>query len=292
VSIGPWIYVVRILHGVGEAMLFTALFTYAADCVPERRRTEGLMLFGVSGMLPIALSGVLGDVILAHADYDALFFAALVLAAIALVLALPLTEMANVVVGPDEEGARGFRNVLRQTDLLPIWAITTVFAIALAAMFIFIKPYVEKVGIGSVGGFFSAYAGVALVFRVFLGWIPDRVGAKRVLFPALAVQAAGFLLLAFAVDDHQVLLAGAFCGAGHGYVFPLLFGMVVSRARDVDRGSAMAIYTALFDFGVLIGGPLLGAVIDAYGYTRMYQTAAGLIIAGALTFAVTDRARS
>jgi len=291
-SIGPWIYLIRVLHGVAQAMLFTALFTYAADCVPERRRTEGLMMFGVSGMMPIALSGILGDWILAHWGFDEVFLAALALGAVALVLSLPLVEMARFAVGPDEEGTRGFRAVLRQRDLIPLWTIATVFALALAAMFIFVKPFVERVGIGSVGGFFSAYAGVALLFRVFLGWIPDRVGAKRVLFPALAIQALGFLLLAYATDDRQVFLAGAFCGAGHGYIFPLLFGMVVSRARDADRGSAMAIYTALFDLGVLLGGPLLGGVIDVFGYTRMYQTAAGLIVVGSLAFAVADRGRS
>ena len=74
-TLGPWIYFVRILHGLAVAILFTALFTYAADCVPEKRRMQGLMLFGVSGMLPIALGGVIGDVLLGGGlagDYYAL----------------------------------------------------------------------------------------------------------------------------------------------------------------------------------------------------------------------------
>ena len=53
-AIGPWIFAIRVLHGLGEGMLFTSLFTYGADCVPSSRRTQGLALFGVSGMLPIA----------------------------------------------------------------------------------------------------------------------------------------------------------------------------------------------------------------------------------------------
>lgn len=291
-TIGPWVYVVRILHGLAEAMLFTALFTYAADCVPEKRRTQGLMLFGVSGMLPIALSGIMGDVILARADYTALFEVALVFAALALLLSFPLIEMSGTIAGPGEKARGGFRAVLRQPDLIPVWGITTVFAVALAAMFTFLKTFVMHTGIGSVGGFFGAYAGVALAFRLLLGWLPDRVGPKRVLFPALATQAAGFVLLALADSTGEVLAAGALCGAGHGYTFPLLFGMVVSRARNADRGTAMAIYTALFDLGVLIGGPLLGGVIDGFGYTVMYVTAAALIVAGATAFAFADRGRS
>jgi MFS family permease len=174
---------------------------------------------------------------------------------------------------------------------VPLWGITAGFALALAAMFTFLKTFVMHTGIGSVGGFFGAYAGVAIAMRIFFGWIPDRVGAKRLLAPSLAVLATGFLVLAAADNSREVLLAGGLCGAGHGYTFPLLFGMVVNRAREADRGTAMAIFTALFDLGVLLGGPLLGAIIVGYGYAPMYLTAAGCLLVGALCFAVADRGR-
>jgi MFS family permease len=75
-ALGPWVYVVRILHGLAGALLFTLLFTYAADHVPEQRLTQGLGVFGVSGMLPVSLGGLLGDRVLAIASYDALFVVA------------------------------------------------------------------------------------------------------------------------------------------------------------------------------------------------------------------------
>jgi predicted MFS family arabinose efflux permease len=291
-SIGPWVYVVRILNGLSAAMLFSALFTYAADCVPENRRMQGLMLFGVTGMLPIALGGLIGDAVLARADYDALFAVAFGFAVLAAMFALPLPEMSSRPTDTEEGTPGGFRKVLSQPDLVTLWGITTAFSIALAAMFTFLKTFVMATGVGSVGGFFGAYAGVAVLLRVALGWLPDRIGAKRVLFPALAVLATGFLLLADATNTRDVMIAGALCGAGHGYTFPLLFGMVVNRARTADRGTAMAIYTALFDLGVLIGSPLLGFVIDAYGYTAMFVTTAVLLTLGALAFAFADRGRA
>jgi predicted MFS family arabinose efflux permease len=249
------------------------------------------MLFGVSGMLPIALGAIAGDAILARAGYAVLFQVALGFAALALALALPLPEMAATAAAREVEKPRGFRRVLVQPDLIPLWGIGTVFSLALAAMFTFLKTFVMTTGIGSVGGFFSAYAGAALALRIFLGWVPDRVGAKRVLFPALIALAVGFFALALAHDDRDVLLAGVLCGAGHGYTFPLLFTMVVNRARDADRGTAMSIYTALFDLGVLLGGPFLGGLIDRFGYTTMFITDATLILAGTAAFALVDRGR-
>ncbi len=210
-SVGPLLYVNRIVHGLAEAMLFTSLFTYAADCVPAARRTEGLALFGVSGMLPISLGGLLGDLILTRYDYSAIFVTAAALALASLLLSLPLWDRPRLS-SPEGEAPHGFRAALRNRDLLPLWWIGGVFATALACTFSFLKLFVEDTGLASVGGFFSAYAGAAIVLRLFLGWLPDRVGAKRVLLPALVALATGFAVLAVADQARDVWIAGVLCG--------------------------------------------------------------------------------
>lgn len=288
-AIGPLVYGLRIVQGLGVAMLFTALFTYGADWVPASRRTQGLALFGVSGMLPIALGAVLGDRILARADYGALFEAAAALALLSFLLSLPLRDRPRDCSG--REPSRGFVAALSQRDLLPLWWVGGVFAIALASVFVFFKRYVEETGIGTLGDFFSAYAGTAIALRLGLGWLPDRVGPKRVLYPALLALVLAFLLLARAERPAQVLLAGVLFGFGHGFTFPILFGILVTRAREADRGSAMAIFTALFDAGVVVGGPLFGAAITWGGFPAMYLTAAAAVAGGLGLFALWDRGR-
>jgi MFS family permease len=143
-------------------------------------------------------------------------------------------------------------------------------------------------GTGTVGGFFTGYAGIAIVVRLFFGWLPDRVGAVRVLIPALAILATGFTMLAGATTPSEVMTAGMLCGLGHGYTFPILFGLVVTRSREAERGAAMALYTGLFDVGVLLGGPSLGFIIDHSGYSAMFATAGGLVMMGGISFAIWD----
>jgi len=286
-GLGPWIYLLRMLHGLAEALLFTALFTLAADLVPASRRTEGLALFGVSGMLPVGLSGLLGDAILAVADYTRLFEVAFGLAVLSWLLSLPLHD--RVRGAAESELPRGFRASLEQGDLLPLWWIGFVFALALASTFAFLKRFVDATGLGTVGGFFGAYTAAAILLRLFFGWLPDRIGQKRVLFPALATLALGFLVLAGARDGHDVVLAGALCGTGHGYAFPIVFGMVVTRASEADRGSATAIFTALFDVGVVVGGPLFGAISAWRGFAWTYAAAALVVALGTGVFAWWDR---
>jgi MFS family permease len=287
--VGLLLYAIRILHGVAEAMLFTALFTFAADVVPAQRRTEGLALFGVSGMLPIALGGLLGDVILHRADYRMLFEVAAGMACISLLLSLPLRDAPRG--GVDEEPSRGFMAALTQRDLLSIWWVTGAFALALASVFTFVKRFVDETGLASVGGFFSAYAGAAVFLRLTFGWLPDRVGPKRVLLPALCAVVAGFALLASAQSARAVIAAGTLFGLGHGFAFPVLFGILVTRARVADRGSAMGIFTALFDAGSVVGGPMIGAIITFAGFGAGFGTAGAIVAVGTGVFFVWDARR-
>ncbi len=285
-SLGPWLYVVRILHGIAVGGTFTVLVTIGADVIPASRRTEGLALFGVSGLLPIALGGLVGDLLLRTGNFDNLFITAGALAIVAYGLALSLGESGSTL----GEGERpSFLAAIRQPSLLPLWLITGVFSLVLTGYFTFMRTFVDATGIGSVGLFFACYAGMAITVRVIGSRLPARIGDKRVLFPALGALVVGFVVLARASSAIDVVLAGVLSGIGHGYAFPILFAFTVTRTPEAVRGSSLAFFTALFDIGVLFGGPLLGAIIEASGYPAMFLTAAGMLVAAMVAFYVWDR---
>jgi MFS family permease len=286
-ALGPWVYAVRVGHGVAEAMLFSALFTYGTDVIPASRRTEGIALFGVSGLLPIAVAGIIGDIVLSIAGFRELFLTAAGFAAVTLVLSLPLPER-RPTLKPGELPL-GFWKIVTKRDLLPIWWMIGSFSTVLTGYFVFIRRYVDDTGFGSVGLFFSTYVAVAILERVFLGWLPDRVGRMRVLYPSLAALVVGFFVLAGTGSWVGVAVAGAFCGAGHGFTFPILTAILVDRAPDTDRGSAMSFFTAMFDVGTLIGGPILGAIIDTAGWGPMYVVAGAALGVAAAIFSRWDR---
>jgi MFS family permease len=284
-SLGPGIWALRIAHGIGESMLFASLFAYAADIVPPSRRIEGIALFGVSGMIPMGLGGLLGDWLLPQGGYPLLFAVSTGLAVLALLLSVPLREPPRHAGEPP----RGVLAAIAQPNLLPIWFVGIVFASGLAAHVTFIKTYVLATGLGTVGGFFGAYSASAVLLRLLFGSVPERIGPKRALFPAMASLVLGFVLLSTTRHDLGVLAAGVLCGLGHGFTFPILLGLVLARARASERGASLAIYTALFDAGTLVGGPLLGLVITGFGYRAMFATAAVAVTLGVLVFAAWDR---
>jgi len=286
-TLGPWVYAVRIGHGIAGAMLFSALFTYGADVIPSARRTEGIALFGVSGLLPIGVAGIVGDLVLSLAGFRELFLTAAGFAVLTLVLSIPLPERRPELEPGDSP--RGFWKIVITPNLLPVWWMIGAFSTVLTGYFVFIRRYVDDTGLGSVGLFFSTYVAVAIGERILFGWLPDRVGKKRVLYPSFAVLIGGFLILAGASSWVGVAIAGALSGAGHGFIFPILTAFLIDRAPDSDRGSAMSFFTALFDVGTLVGGPILGAIIDTAGWGPMYIFAGASLGISTVIFARWDR---
>ena len=53
----------------------------------------------------------------------------------------------------------------------------------------------------------------------------------------------------------------------------------------------MSLFSALFDAGLLVGGPTLGLVITLADYRTMFATAAAVAVVAWGTFAFLDRGR-
>ncbi|MBX3128907.1 MAG: MFS transporter [Polyangiaceae bacterium] len=284
--LGPWLFVVRALHGIAEAMIFSSLFTYAADIIPESRRTEGMALFGVSGLLPVAIAGVLGDLVIAPHGYRAFFALAVTFSVFGLLASLPLRD------APRESGgapARGYWVTLLEPRLRPIWWMGAAFATSVSTLFIFLKAYVLQTGNGSVGSFFAAYTAAAIVLRLGFGWIPDRVGPIRALYPSILLLSAGLALLGVTTSVAGLVTAGVLAGFGHGFGFPILAGLVISRARASERGAAVSLFTALFHAGMLVGGPLFGVIAREFGYATTFWCAGAGLLLSTLGFIALER---
>ena len=124
---------------------------------------------------------------------------------------------------------------------------------------------------------------VASLFAPVIGRIVDRIGVRRVLLPALALVAFGYLLLA--------LLPGSLPSYYAVSVFLAVSGMATSAVtyaklvtgtfRDT-RGSALAIVRSGLAVAAIILPPLLVAATAAWTFRAGFLILAGLILFVAL----------
>ncbi len=288
-SIGPAVFVARAVYAIVLAVTFTGLFTYASDVIPPGRRTQGIAIYGLSGMLPGMFGPALGDLIIGVGGYRAFFVA---VAAIDLALLAITRTLRPLPEAPSLAGRVSFLRFVRRRELAPVWILTLVFGLAFGSIITFLRTYVDTVGFGTVGLFMFAYSGTAVTLRLTVSWLPDRVGYRRIIPLAIGFIVAGFTLLAFAGGVGTLVLAAALGGAGHAFLFPILARLTVDRSPGANRGAGMGIFTAMFDLAILIGGPSLGLLIEAKGYGWTFATVAALAAVGGALFFLTDRERT
>ena len=186
-SYGPWMFATRALFTVSELAIFTSFLAYAADTLPESRRTQGLALYGLSGLVPIGAASLAAELVLDRWDFEGLFLIAAVCVTSSWLIVWLLPRRPS-----DERGTlprRGIRATLLQRDLIPVWVISLAFAAGVNVMFAYMRTFVDETGLGSVGVFFAVYSGFAVLIRVSVSSLPDRLGYRRVLIPSVLALA-------------------------------------------------------------------------------------------------------
>ncbi|MBU1429425.1 MFS transporter [Myxococcota bacterium] len=291
-AVGPLIFIARFLIGVGAGALMTGYFTAAADTLTAQRRTEGLAIFGISGMLPMALNPLYAWMGLRPADLRVFFpiIGLIVLSSLLAVYHIGPRRQRGAArrrskapqAPPRQATASASHRALLREPLWPVWFATLCFGGGVAVFMAFTTAAAERVGGGEPTLLWLTYAASAIGIRVLAGKLPDRWGPSNFIAPALGAYALAFLL---AASGWSFPLAGALAGFGHGYCFPVLTGQVVNRSPDEIRGAAMAGFTALWDLSALTLPPLFGRVADQHDDGVMFAAAALSALLGLTSWA-------
>ena len=128
----PLFILLRLMHGVGLAICFTAVFTFMADILPQGRLNEGIGMFGISGLLGIALGPILAEATLARYGFTGLFLVAGSLAATALLAHQPLQESHTRHTSTTDRHV-SFFGLLKREKFIVVGLLSLMFGVGLAA---------------------------------------------------------------------------------------------------------------------------------------------------------------
>ena len=295
-DLSPMLYAARIIYGVGSACLFTGYFTLAADIIPESRRTEGLALFGVSGLLPLALNGYAGTLTAAAgSDGLRLFFPAVavgVFSSLFILVWVKAPALAHQVEGADPHPPVQLRAIwdglVARRTLWPAWMATTLFSGQVAVFFSFAVVAGESRGVADPASIWIPYALGAVGVRLVGAQLPDRLGTSNLVAPTIATYAAAVLLVAGATERPMFMAAGLLAGLAHGYAFPVITSQIVSRAPAALTGMALAFFTGLWELSDLLLAPLFGAIADRTDDATMFSSLAVAVTVGLVLWAALE----
>jgi MFS family permease len=289
-SVWPFL-AVRLMRGLAIAAFTTAYTALVADLAPEGRRGEAIGLSGITNNLGMLFMPALGAAVLAWGDYTIHFLAAAGIAALSLVLVLPVHE-------PQRErretmqGGPGFRSAAHYK---PVWLASfggTGLAVAYGAALSFMPPLAEERSLAAAGAYFSAFALAMMAAQAGAGWLSDRVGRRAVAWPGMAIAALAALGLGLAHSDPALLASGAGLGLSWGLVRAGLDTAVVDAVGGETRASALGVLYTCFDAGIGLGSFGLGLAAALWGYGAAFYVAAiwaAVALAGYLLWSRSDK---
>ncbi|OHB28733.1 MAG: MFS transporter [Desulfuromonadaceae bacterium GWC2_58_13] len=271
--------VVRIVHGVGLAICFTAIFTFVADLIPPGRLNEGIGIFGTSGLIGLALGPLVAEVVLRRFGFPQFFLLASLLAGSAMLITLLLPE----AYSPHRrEAGPSFFQVLARRKQLVVALLALLFGFGLAASGNFVAPMAKVRGLPFISLYYLAYSAAAVLVRFGGGRLADRIGEARVLPYALVVTALGLIALILVHGEASFFAAGFVAGAGHGLLFPTLNTLAIRNEPPGARGKITGIFTGGIDTGAFIGAILLGYLGEWGGFDLLFATSGGALLLGLL----------
>jgi MFS family permease len=260
----------RVVHGVGVAICFTAAFTYIADIIPPDRLNEGIGMFGVTGLIGLAIGPVIAEIIISHFGFSIFFLVTAGMATIGLVLHLHLPE--SYTRSPHET-TQSFFSVMFRSRTSTVALLAGLFGFGLSATVGFVSPFAREQAIAFISIYFICYSGAAVMTRFFGGRLADRVGEDRIIPYALILTGAGLVTLMFLDGNVVLIISGLLSGCGHGFLFPCLNALAI-RDEPIDiRGKITGVFTGGLDAGAFTGSIMLGYIGEWAGFRALFFTA-------------------
>lgn len=264
----------RLVTGIGEGAVFVGAATVVTDVAPETRRGEAVSLYSLGVWGGLAIGPVVGETILSHGSYDAVWLAAAGCALGSAFAGLSLRETRPATTEAPQS------RLIHPAALAP-GLVLIASAFGFAGFNAFVGLYARELGLSGAGWVFFVYSAIVISIRIFGRRLPDRLGAKRASTAALALLAAGLLGIGLWQTPVGLYVGTAVFAAGTALAFPALLTLAVDRADVSERSSVIGTFSACIDVGFALGALSLGAVAAVTGYSGVFVAAALAAVAGA-----------
>jgi MFS family permease len=261
-----FLFIMRIVQGVGWGFSTTASGTIATDLIPAKRRGEGMGYYGLFGNLALAIGPTLGLTLIGFLNFTQLFMICSALGLMALLLS---SRIQFRKVEPSFLGQKKKWDIYEKSALPPSFLMFFI-TVTFGGIASFLPLYTSEKGIQGLQWYFLLYALSLMLTRTFAGKIYDQKG-HRAVFPigALSIVIA-MILLAWLPNSLTLYIAAVFYGLGFGTVQPALQAWSVQNTATNRKGMATATFFSFFDLGIGIGAILFGQIAYWFNYSTIY----------------------
>lgn len=156
---------------------------------------------------------------------------------------------------------------------------TDMFVYGVAIPVLPLLPATVDAGPTATGMLFAAYALAAIVTTPLAGRLVDRRGPRRPLLIGLVGLAAATLLFSVGAPFALLVVARVLQGVAGGMSWVAGLALIAASTPTRTRGRSMGVAMSMVSVGVLVGPPVSGVLVAAFGTHAPFLVAAAIALA-------------
>ncbi|MBN69743.1 MFS transporter [Gimesia chilikensis] len=288
-SLGWEIFALRMCFATGIAGMFTCSVVHIQQKVPHHRRTEVIGSLGSSGFVGMILGTQVSDLMMrwlpaGNAQFYALFGIPAILGFSYFLIVLYVTH--NDVHRRPQVTPAAHQLLFRYWPG-QVMVVAIMMGLSFTVISVFLTRFVSQRGLGGIGTFFLGYAISAFFIRIYTRRWGTTVGRTKMITMGLMGHAIGHTILPSITQEWMLIGPAILCGFGHALLFPAVVSLGTESFPPQYRGTGTTIVLGFFDAGAIIFAPILGGIIDNWGFYPMFYTSASVMTCTALVYTLT-----
>jgi MFS family permease len=277
-GVGPAVFLVRILHGIGFSAFIAGSFSWIARSFPRVRRGEAYGIVGASLMGAVALGPPLGEYLIRKYGFYGLYLGASGAAALAWIALFAARTSFRPSGGEKGKNIR-YLPLLGDRSFLFVLFSCLIFAHCQSSVFNFLALIAGEKGAGSGRFFFLSFL-LAILVLLTMGRLIDRYGKLIFLRLSYPLFSAGILLIPVVIGERHFLLSALLYGAGMGLLFPAHNALAADHGSGDEKAAVMSLFTAVYDTGFITGAVLSGWIGRLTSLDTLFFSAGVLALVG------------
>ncbi len=275
------IFLLRLMQGIAFAFFFTSAATAVSDYIPSEKRAYGLGIFGAFTIASYSIGPTIGELVIERFSYPVFFLYTSIFSFLAFIFCF-LSREGNFSVS-EKSIFSGFFDVVFSKRFRVLLLTNLVIAVGLGSMLNFFSVFLEEKGINS-RSFFLTYSVTVILVRVFGGKLPDIFERRKIALPSMLIMLLSLLMIFSINSTLSAVVVSFIFSLGYGILYPTISAMIIDRAFDDERGTAMGAYNMSFSIGINFFAFGLGLVARDYGFPNMYLVTGVFMLTGCIVF--------
>ena len=265
----PGLFLARILYASGLAGTFGAWLSFVSLQAPNDRVAEVIGVVGASGFVGMACGPAIGDYIFQSTDslaakVNMMFWFAIISLGFSFAFAIAACRLVGAkkrILHSDHSTRENPLWVIRRARPGFVLVLGTLMGLSIGFPGTFLRPFAASLGIEQINIFFLVYNVTAFVSRLLFRKAPQQLGLKATICVGYLLMIASMFLYLLVDSSYGLIWPAVAGGLAHSFLFPSVIALCTEHFSSEDRGVATNLILAMYDFGLLVGMPLVGTIL-------------------------------